>query len=170
MKNLKNGELIITPSNSSSQNDFDFFVGNWKIHNRKLNKRLADCDEWSEFDATSECRKILEGFGNIDNFLTEFDGKLFEGMTLRLFNPQTKLWKIYWADSNIVVLDVPQTGAFDGDIGDFFARDIFEKKPIIVKFKWDKTDANNPIWSQAFSTDEGKTWEWNWYMYFQKQG
>ncbi len=170
-KNLlnKNGELVINPSNSSSQNDFDFFAGSWVVHNKKLNKRLANCGEWTEFEATSECRKLLKGFANTDSFYAIFDGNPFEGMTLRLFNPITKLWKIYWADSNVVVLDVGQVGSFDGEIGEFYARDIFEEKPIIVKFRWDKTNVDAPVWSQAFSPDEGKTWEWNWFMYFTKE-
>jgi hypothetical protein len=163
-------DLKIIPSKTSSPDDFDFFVGSWKVHNRKLNKRLAGCDEWTEFEALSECRKILNGFGNTDSFKTNVDGKMFEGMTLRLFNPQTKLWSIYWADSNVVILDVPQIGSFDGKIGEFYARDVFDEKPIIVKFKWDATDANAPIWSQAFLADEGKTWEWNWFMNFSRQG
>jgi hypothetical protein len=161
--------INITAKEKSSPDDFDFFVGKWKVHNRKLNRRLADCDEWTEFEALSECRKILNGFGNIDSFNTNFDGKAFEGMTLRLFNPNTKLWSIYWADSNVVVLDVPQIGLFENGIGEFYARDIFEEKPIIVKFKWDATDTNTPVWSQAFSADEGKTWEWNWFMYFERE-
>lgn len=152
----------------SSENDFDFFVGSWKVRNKKLQKRLANCDEWTEFEAKSECRILLNGFANTDSFYATFDGKPFEGMTLRLFNPLTKLWSIYWADSNVVVLDVGQLGSFDGNIGEFFARDIFDEKPIIVKFRWDKSNPNEPIWSQAFSADEGKTWEWNWYMYFTK--
>ncbi|MEK7724333.1 MAG: hypothetical protein AAB336_08310 [Acidobacteriota bacterium] len=161
-------DLQITASPNSSKNDFDFMVGNWKICNRKLKERLNNCDEWIEFEATQEFKLILNGFGNTDSFFAEFDGKPFEGMTLRLFNPLTKLWSIYWADSNVVTLDVPQIGSFDGKIGEFFARDIFDGKPIIVKFKWDKTNPNEPIWSQAFSEDEGKTWEWNWYMYFER--
>ncbi len=163
-------EMNILPSADSSEKDFNFFVGSWKVRNKKLNKRLANCDAWTEFEAKSECRKLLQGFANTDSFYTTFDGKPFEGMTLRLFNPITKLWSIYWADSNVVVLDVGQIGSFDGEIGEFYARDVFEEKPIIVKFKWDKTNVDAPVWSQAFSMDEGKTWEWNWYMYFQKQG
>jgi hypothetical protein len=38
-----NGELKITASPTSSQSDFDFLVGKWKMHNRRLNKRLEDC-------------------------------------------------------------------------------------------------------------------------------
>lgn len=43
-----------------------------------------------------------------------------------------------------------------------------EGKDIVVMFQWDKTDPTKPIWSQAFSADDGKTWEWNWYMYFSR--
>jgi hypothetical protein len=163
------GNLNITASKTSSPDDFDFLVGEWRIHNKKLNKRLAGCDEWTEFEALGECRKILNGFGNTDSFKTDFDGNLFEGMTLRLFNPQTRLWSIYWADSRAVVLDIPQVGSFESGIGEFYARDIFEVKPIVVRFRWDATDAENPVWSQAFSADAGTTWEWNWFMSFSRR-
>jgi hypothetical protein len=84
---------------------------------------------------------VGQGSGNFDIFSTELDGKPFEGFTLRLFDPQTRLWTIYWADSNAVRLD----GG---------------------KFHWDKRNPGAPVWSAAFSVDEGQTWEWNWYAYF----
>ena len=158
------GDLNIAASKSSSPNDFDFYLGKWKIHNRKLKTRLSNCTEWIEFAATDDCYKILNGFGNINQYRRKLNGAPFEGMTLRLFNPQTKLWSLYWADSSAVVLDVPQVGSFDGDTGKFYARDVFEGKPIIVLFHWDRTNPDIPVWSQAFSADNGKTWEWNWYM------
>ncbi len=158
------GDLNIAASKSSSPNDFDFYLGKWKIHNRKLKTRLNNCTEWIEFAATDDCYKILNGFGNINQYRRKLNGAPFEGMTLRLFNPQTKLWSLYWADSSAVVLDVPQVGSFDGNTGKFYARDVFEGKSIIVLFHWDKTNPDIPVWSQAFSADNGKTWEWNWYM------
>lgn len=124
------GGLEIIPSKNSSQNDFEFWIGKWRIHNRKLKTRLNNCKEGIEFEATGEAFKILNGFGNFDQYRTEFDGVPFAGMTLRLFNPQTKLWSLYWADSNVVVLDVPQVGSFDGNIGKFYAKDVFQGKPI----------------------------------------
>jgi hypothetical protein len=163
-----NGELMISPSSTSSQNDFDFFVGKWNLKNKKLKERLNNCTEWTEFHSTQECYKILNGLGNIDNFLAEFDSVPFEGMSLRLFNPQTKLWSIYWADSNQGTLEKPVVGSFDNNIAHFYAKDTFQGKDILVVFKWDKTDPDNVIWSQAFSTDEGTTWEWNWYMYMSR--
>jgi len=163
------GDLEIVPSKTSSHNDFDFFIGRWKIENRKLKTRLNNCTEWTKFEATGECQKILSGFGNFDQLITEFNGVPFHGATLRLFNPKTRLWSLYWADSNVVVLDVPQVGSFDGNIGRFYAKDIFEGKPVIVVFEWDRTNPDSPTWSQAFSPDNGETWEWNWYMTFNRQ-
>lgn len=163
------GELEIVPSEISSHTDFDFLFGRWTIHNRKLKTRLSNNHQWIEFNATCECRKILQGFGNTDQFITEFDGVLFEGASFRLFNPRTRLWSIYWADSNAVVMDVPQVGSFDGNIGKFYAEDVYAGKPIVVVFEWDKSNPENPLWSQAFSPDKGQTWEWNWHMMFERQ-
>lgn len=159
------GTLNITPSETSSPQDFDFYFGKWNIRNRKLKNRLNNCDEWTEFDAYQECRPLLLGSANMDNFSTETDGKRVEAIALRLFNPATRLWSIYWADSNVVAMDPPQVGSFTGPIGKFFARDVYSGKDIIVQFLWDKTDPKAPVWSQAFSGDDGETWEWNWHMY-----
>ena len=160
------GDLQIVASATSSQHDFDFLIGKWKIHNRRLKTRLNNCTEWIEFDAFGECRKILSGIGNIDSFQAKFEGKPLEAMSLRLFNSKTKLWGIYWATAATGVLDVPQVGSFENKIGRFFARDTFEEKEVIVQFYWDATKPEAPTWSQAFSPDNGKTWEWNWYMTF----
>jgi len=162
------GKLLITPSETSSQHDFDFYVGTWKIRNRKLNSRLTGSDEWTEFNSDQQMKIILNGLGNIDDFRATFDGKHFEGMNLRIFNPTTRLWSMYWSDTNSAALQTPTVGSFDGNIGLFFDRDTWDGQDIIVKFKWDKTDPDNPVWSQAFSTDEGKSWEWNWYMYISR--
>jgi hypothetical protein len=161
-----NGELQVIPSANSSQNDFDFLVGHWIIHNRTLKTRLANCKDWIEFQATGTQQKILHGLGNIDNFITDFDGIPFEGMSLRIFNPKTKLWSIYWADTNTGSLDKPVVGSFDNNLGKFYCKDFYNGKDILVMFEWDKTNLEKPIWRQAFSLDIGKTWEFNWYMTF----
>jgi hypothetical protein len=66
-------------------------------------------------------------------------------MSLRLFSPQTRLWSIYWANSETVVLDVPQVGSFENKIGSFYARDTYEQKDIIVQFRWDASNPNTPF-------------------------
>jgi hypothetical protein len=164
---LKNLQIVATKS--SSEKDFDFLIGKWKVHNRKLKSRLSGCSEWTEFEAQVDCRKTLNGYGNIDSFQTTIDRMPFEGMSLRLFSRKTRLWSIYWANSETVELDRPQVGSFDNRIGSFYARDTYEQKDIIVQFRWDASNPNTPVWSQAFSPDNGQTWEWNWYMTFQRE-
>jgi len=162
-----NGNLLIKASLTSSPNDFDFLVGKWKMHHRRLNKRLENCKEWTEFESMDSNYKILSGTADMDIYSTTqmpgLEGKLFEGITLRLFDPKTRLWRLYWVASNVGVLDPPVVGSFEKNVGHFFAKDTFNGKNIIMVFRWDVRDKDHPIWSQAFSQDNGKTWEWNWY-------
>jgi hypothetical protein len=141
--------------------DFDYLVGTWKLRNRKLASRLTHSTQWISFESRVEMHQILNGLGNIDKYTDQASGKPYEGVALRLFNPSTRLWSIYWADSSSGSLDPPVVGSFENKIGHFFARDKYRGTPIIVVFRWDVRNPDRPIWSQAFSTDEGKTWEWN---------
>jgi len=128
---------------------------------------LENCKDWTEFESTDTNYTILSGTADMDIYSTTqmpgLEGKLFEGVTLRLFNQQTKLWSLYWAASNRGVLDPPVVGSFENNVGHFFAKDTFNGKPIIFVFRWDIRNKNKPVWSQAFSADNGKIWEWNWY-------
>jgi hypothetical protein len=160
------GDLLIRASPTSSEKDFDFYVGTWQLHNRQLKERLNNCMEWTTFDATIKMYKVLNGLGNIDHLYTTLNGTAFEGMSIRFFNPDTKLWSIHWADTHTLKLDKPTVGCFDGDFGHFFTLEQFNGKKIAVVYRWDVRDKNSPVWSQAFSADNGQNWEWNWYMYF----
>jgi hypothetical protein len=146
--------------------DFDFFMGSWKVHNRVLRKRLAGCGEWDEFEATSVARTMLDGLANEDEFRTDFCGG-FIGMSFRFYDPKTDLWSIYWADSRRSgALDPPVYGSFAGDRGVFLGEDTFEGRPILVRFIWSEINSGTPRWEQAFSEDDGDTWETNWVMEF----
>lgn len=162
--NLMNTNLMdLKPAPSSSENDFDFLQGKWQVHNRKLTVRLANNNTWSEFESELHMRKTL--FGNVENYYATFAGKPFEGMAIRFFDPQTKLWRVYWVDSNSRAMDEhPVTGSFENGVGKLYANASFNGRPIVVLYQWDATNPSHPKWSQAFSDDAGKTWEWNWEM------
>ena len=148
------------------RHDFDFWMGSWKVHNRYLKERLAGSTDWAEFEATSVARPLLEGLGNEDEFRTDYDGG-FIGMSFRFFDPETKTWSIYWADSRRPgKLDPPVVGSFDGDTGSFQGADTFAGKPVLVRFEWSGVTTPTPRWEQAFSDDGGKSWELNWVMEF----
>ena len=146
--------------------DFDFWMGKWNVRNRRRAQRLAGSDEWDEFEAKVAARPLPAGLGNEDVFCTSYGGG-FVGMSFRFFDPETGLWSIYWADSRRPgVLDPPVTGAFSGDTGVFEGEDTFGGRPIRVRFTWSGVTTETPRWEQAFSDDDGETWETNWIMDF----
>lgn len=159
------GDLEIRPSATSSAHDFDYLAGKWTMDNKRLKSRLNGCTEWISYPSTDEnSGPVLNGIANTDIFKTSFNqfgDSPYQGMTVRLFNTQTKLWSLYWVDSNTGAMDPPVVGSFEGNVGRFYCKDVFKGKPIIMMFVWDKTDQDNPIWYQAFSPDNGVTWEWN---------
>jgi len=155
-----------TAQAESTARDFDFWMGSWNVKNSYVKKRLAGADEWDEFESTVTARPLLDGLGNEDEFRTDYRGG-FVGMSLRFFDPETKQWWIYWADTRRSgKLDPPVVGAFDGDVGVFHGDDTFAGKPIRVRFIWSGVTTRTPRWEQAFSEDDGETWETNWIMDF----
>lgn len=150
--------------------DFDFLIGRWRIHNRRLAKRLESCDVWQEFEAEQEVRSVLGGLGNVDRFWCTFpDGKPLEGMTLRLFDPSSRLWSLYWADDRSGQLQPPVIGRFENGRGEFSGNDTLAGRPIQVVFLWSEISENSAHWEQAFSADGGTTWETNWHMEMTRQ-
>ena len=147
--------------------DFDFIIGDWQVHHRRLNSRLTGCTDWTEFPGSSSTRKILDGFGNVeDNVLNLPDGEV-KAAAFRSFNEVSQEWAIWWLDRRAPhKLDVPVVGSFSGTVGTFFAKDSLDAKPITIRFTWHANPGLNPVWEQAFSGDDGKTWETNWVMEF----
>lgn len=151
------------------RHDFDFYFGRWRLRNERLKARLAGSQEWEVFEATQECRPILGGLGNLDDFVTEWGGG-YRGMTLRLFQPATQRWSIYWASNRDGVLGSPVHGRFQDGVGTFHGRDEHEGTPVLVRYVWSGITAERAHWAQAFSTDEGETWEENWRMAMTRVG
>lgn len=163
------GTLIVQASANSSERDFDFLQGLWEVTNTKRQSRLEGNEHWNIFNSKSETQKILLGIGNVEKYTATIQDQPFEGSALRIFNPKTKLWSIHWSDSNNGTLDTPMIGSFNGKIGDFYCRDQYLGDNILVRFNWNAMDPEHPVWSQAFSADDGKSWEWNWYMHFSRK-
>jgi hypothetical protein len=143
-------------------NDFDFLVGSWNVRNRRLARRWEGCREWDEFPATCECRSVLGGGGNTDEYFAPERG--FHGMTVRLFDVERREWSLYWASSRTGRLDPPVVGRFEGGRGEFHGHDTDGGRPVRVRFIWNPS--TSPRWEQAFSDDGGLTWETNWIMEF----
>jgi hypothetical protein len=160
-------------SDRTPVHDFDFLFGRWQVAHRRLRQRLAGCIEWDLFGGHSEARPLLGGAGNVDDNLIELPAALggpYRAATLRAFDPKTGSWSIWWLDGRSPGrIDVPMVGHFDGaGDGHFFADDSFDGRPIRVRFLWLRTRSRCPRWEQAFSLDEGRNWETNWEMDFER--
>jgi hypothetical protein len=149
---------------TGTAHDFDFLFGHWSVLNRRLRRRLVGSGEWDEFAAEMVARPLLDGMGNEDEFRTDHDGGMI-GMSFRFFDPRTRLWTIYWADSRRCGrLDPPVVGSFADGVGMFEGTDTHQGRSVRVRFIWSQTDAREPRWEQAFSADGGQSWETNWVM------
>lgn len=83
--------------------DFDFMIGDWKVQHRRLNQRLVGCTDWTDFLGISSTRKILQGFGNVeDNVLYLPEGEV-NALALRSFDLTTQKWAIWWLDGSLRV-------------------------------------------------------------------
>jgi hypothetical protein len=96
----------------SGQEDFDFLIGCWKVRNRRLRERLKGSSHWDEFEGTMVARHIWEGRANTDEYYAEAPFGPIQGMTLRLFDPASQQWRLYWANSASGILDRPVVGSF----------------------------------------------------------
>ena len=145
--------------------DFDFLIGDWKAHVRRLPDRLNNSTTWVEYDGISNHRKLLDSNANFEEFeVTSTDKKLhIKGQTLRLYNPTSHQWSIYLLDLDNGTLSLPPViGHFNGNRGEFFDQEDFKGRAIFVRYVWLNISPTSARMEQSFSPDGGKTWEVNW--------
>jgi hypothetical protein len=147
------------------QHDFDYLVGSWNIHLKRRLRPLTGSNEWIEFDGTVVCRQIWKGHAELEEFNVDSPEKNIHihGLAVRLYNPASHQWSIYWANEKNGVMDAtPQIGHFKEGRGEFYGQDTLDGKLIFVRFSWTNTTSPAPHFEQSYSDDGGKTWEVNW--------
>jgi hypothetical protein len=145
--------------------DFDFLIGNWKAHVRRLPDRLNGSNTWDIYDGISNHKKLLDSNANFEEFEVRGARKdlYIKAQTLRLYNPETHQWTIYLVDVNKGTLDLPPVvGQFTGKRGEFYNQDHFKGRAIFVRYVWLDLSPNSARMEQSWSADGGKTWEVNW--------
>jgi hypothetical protein len=145
--------------------DFDFLIGNWKVHVRRLPDRLNGSDKWDLYDGISNHKKVLDSNANFEEFEVDSPEKHLhiKGQTLRLYNPETHQWSIYLIDLDKGELDAPPVvGQFKGNRGEFFHQENFKGRVILVRYVWLNLSPKSARMEQSWSPDGGKSWEVNW--------
>jgi hypothetical protein len=144
------------------RNNFDFLVGSWKGSNRRLRERLADCTDWDTFDGRLVARNVLGGSGSFDEATLYLESGKAEGVNLRLYNPDTDEWSIFWASPGSDNLFPPMVGKFDNGRGVFYCYDLVAGQHIYARAIYEILNKDSFRWEQAFSADGGQNWETNW--------
>jgi hypothetical protein len=142
--------------------DFDFEIGTWKTHVRRLAHPLTGSTSWVEMDGITKVTKVWGGRANLVELEADGTAGHFQGLSLRLYNPQTHRWSLNFASSSDGTLTTPTVGGFKNGRGEFFDHEDFNGRRILVRFVISDITPTSCHFEQAFSTDEGKTWEVNW--------
>src|SRR6266404_4008251 len=100
--------------------DFDFLVGKWRVHHRRLKERLAGSHDWVEFEGTSELWLTMGGHGTVDDNFIGLPGGAYRAMGTRGYDPKTQTWAIWWLDGRDPhTIGAPVMGNFQNGIGTF---------------------------------------------------
>jgi hypothetical protein len=145
--------------------DFDFLIGDWKAHVKRLPDRLVGSSHWIEYDGISRHKKLLDSNSNFEEFDVEnkAQGLRIKAQTLRLYNPDSHQWSIYLLDVDKGTLGTPPVvGEFTGHRGEFYDQEDYKGRAILVRYAWSDISPKSARMEQSFSPDGGKTWEVNW--------
>ena len=144
------------------QHDFDFEIGTWKTHLKRLLHPLTGSTTWVEYDGVTVVRKVWNGRANLVELEAEGPAGHFQGLNLRLYNPESHQWSLNFANSNAGALSQPTIGEFKNGHGEFYDQETLNGRAILVRFVISDITPNSCRFEQAFSDDGGKTWEVNW--------
>jgi hypothetical protein len=157
---------IVVPG--GGPHDFDFEFGAWTVHIRRLLHPLTGSNSWVELDGSSVVRRVWQGRANLGELEVAGGGSRLEGLSLRVYDPVARRWNIHWANANDGAVGPPMQGGFAGGRGLFYDHEQLGERAIAVRFIFADITATTFRLEQAFSPDEGRTWETNWVATFRR--
>jgi hypothetical protein len=155
------------PASSTAHDDFDFLVGEWNVHHRRLKPGTT---EWVEFDGTCSNRALMDGAANVEEHALDAPSGAYRAVALRAYDSKAGQWAIWWLAGRYPhgPLDPAVKGRFEKGVGTFYSDYVQDGKPMRVRFLWSHITSTSARWEQASSSDAGKTWDTNWIMEFRR--
>ena len=143
--------------------DFDAQVGRWHTELRRLKAPLSGSTEWVQYSGTSTVTPLWGGKASLAQLEVDGSAGPIEGLSLRLYNPETRQWSLFYSNSRYGTLVGPPTvGSFSNGIGEFYSSDTLDGRAILVRFTIKPESPDRIRFEQSFSDDGGRTWEPNW--------
>jgi hypothetical protein len=144
------------------QHDFDFEIGTWKTEVSRLVGPLTGSTTWAKYQGTSVVRALVNGRANLVELDIEGPAGRIEGVSLRLYNPQSRQWSLNFSNSRVGTLSPPTIGEFKNGRGEFYGQETLDGRAILVRFVISDITPDSCRFEQAFSDDGGGSWEVNW--------
>jgi hypothetical protein len=144
------------------QRDFDFEIGTWKTRLSRLQNPLSGSKSWVKYEGTTVVRKVWNGRANLVELDVKGPAGHLEGLSLRLYNPESRQWSLNFSNSRTGTLSTPSVGGFKHGRGEFYSEESFDGRAIQVRFVISPITPDSVRFEQSFSADGGKTWEVNW--------
>jgi hypothetical protein len=151
-----------TVKERDGQHDFDFEIGTWRTHLKRLLHPLSGSTTWVEYQGTTTVREVWNGQANLVELEVDGSKGHIEALSLRLYNPAAHQWSLNFSNSSSGTLGTPTVGEFKGDRGEFYDQETLGARTILVRFVIVKVSQAATHFEQSFSDDGGKTWEVNW--------
>lgn len=146
----------------TGQHDFDWQLGRWNVHMRRLQHPLTGSTTWTALDGKVIVQPIWGGRANIAEITSEGPSGKLEFLSLRLFDPQAHQWSLNFASNGSGLLGTPMVGQFKDGRGEFYDYESINGRMTWVRFRFDEIKGSSNRDEQAFSVDGARTWETNW--------
>ena len=150
------------PAAHDGRRDFDWEIGTWKTQLKRRLHPLAGSNEWVEYTGTTTVRKVWDGDANMVELDVKGAAGHIEGLSLRLYNPESHQWSLNFANRAVGALVSPTIGEFSNGRGEFYNSDTLNGRSILVRFIMSDINHDSARFEQSFSADGGRTWESNW--------
>jgi hypothetical protein len=144
------------------EHDFDWEIGTWKTHLKRLLRPLTGSSTWVEYEGTTVVRKVWNGRANLLELEASGPSGPFQGLSLRLYNPEAHQWSLNFSNINSGSMSQPTIGEFKNGRGEFYNQETLNGRAIFVRFIISDITPTSSHFEQSFSDDGGKTWEVNW--------
>jgi hypothetical protein len=140
------------------QHDFDFNIGVWKTHIKRVLDPLSGSSSFIELNGTVTVRKVWDGRAQLEEIETAGPNGPWGGLTLFMYDPAAHQWSQTFANSKIGVLTPGLIGSFKDGRGELYGQDTVDGRSILVRGVWSDIKPDSHHFEESYSDDGGKTW------------
>ena len=158
--------LALAGRTCDHQHDFDFEFGAWRADVHILQHPFSGTYSYIDLKGTSVVYRIWNGRANYGELIVGDAKTHIEGLTLRLYDPKSCAWHVYFANAADGQLGVPTAGRFENGEGVFYDTEPIDGKLTRVRYVFSDITPRSFRFVQSFSRDAGKTWEADWISTF----